>query len=181
MVKARTIIRQAGFTYIGLLIAFAVISVFMGATAQVWHTAMQREKERQLLFVGNEFRQAIALYFKSHGKAYPPSLEDLLKDPLQPTTKRYLRKIYHDPITGGTEWGFLQGPTGGIVGVHSLSDAQPLKIAGFSKADSSFEQAEKYSDWVFSYLPSQPQKIQPANTSSAPFTTLAPLKSLPGK
>ena len=51
--------RHAGFTYVGLLIAVAVLGVGLAAVGQVWSTAAAREKERELLFVGNQYRAAI--------------------------------------------------------------------------------------------------------------------------
>ena len=63
--------------------------------------------------------------------------------------RRYLRKIYRDPITGVAEWGLVKPDGNSIVGVYSLSDAEPLKQSGFSLADQSFEAKKKYSEWVF--------------------------------
>ena len=79
----------------------------------------QREKERELLFIGNQFRQAIERYYeRSPGelKKYPASLEELLKDNRFVTTQRHLRRIYRDPMTGNTEWGMVNAPEGGIMG-----------------------------------------------------------------
>ncbi len=46
------------------------------------------------------------------------------------------------------------GPEGGIMGgVHSLSEATPLKQTDFAYADRAFEGATKYSDWLFAYVP----------------------------
>lgn len=143
-------LRAMGFTYIGVLALVVIMGAVLGAVAEVWHTALQREKERELLFVGNQFRQAIGLYYRA-GKKYPTRLEDLLKDPRQPTTQRYLRKIYRDPITGKAEWGLVIGAQGEIIGVHSLSEDHPIKVSGFSAADRDFNGAKKYSDWIFSY------------------------------
>lgn len=44
-------------------------------------------------------------------------------------------------------------PEGGIVGVHSLSEATPIKSGNFGYGDESFEGKAKYSDWVFAYRP----------------------------
>jgi hypothetical protein len=46
---------------------------------------------------------------------------------------------------------------GGVVGVHSLSEAQPLKSANFSGADREFEGKLHYSEWVFYYQPNNPR------------------------
>lgn len=142
----------AGFTYIALLITIAIIGVILALTGEVWHMAMQREKERELLFVGDQFRRAIIQYSR-HTQAgsgrYPLNLEDLLKDMRTPNTQRYLRKIYIDPITGSSQWGLIKGPSGEIFGVYSLSEDEPVKKSNFSSVDASFEGKTKYSEWVF--------------------------------
>ncbi len=148
-----------GFTYLTLLLMIVVMGIVLGAAAEVWHTAVQREKERELLFIGNQFRTAITLYYRNHAK-FPHNLEDLLKDPQYAFTKRYLRKIYRDPITGASEWGVVRIADGGIVGVHSLSENHPVKIAGFGVAGNSFAGAVKYSDWVFAYRLHQAVPVQ---------------------
>jgi type II secretory pathway pseudopilin PulG len=98
--------RMRGFGYIGLLILVAMMSVALAGAGEVWHTAQQREKEQELLFAGGQFRRAIAQYYaNTPGKArhYPLQLEELLKDPRYPGVRRYLRKIYLDPMTGRAE------------------------------------------------------------------------------
>ena len=140
--------RCAGFTYIGLLILIAAMSLALTVVAQVWQTAQKRDKEEELLFVGNEIRRAIGMYV-ANAASYPHSLEDLLKDPGFPGVRRYLRKIYRDPVTGRAEWGLVKPDGNSVTGVYSLSDAEPLKQGGFSLADQSFEAKTKYSEWVF--------------------------------
>src|SRR3990170_6452118 len=77
---------QRGFTYLAMLLAVAVIGIGLAAAGQVWTTAAQREKEQQLLFVGNQYRRAIGLYHRNSpnqltpGVAYPKALKDLLED-----------------------------------------------------------------------------------------------------
>ena len=154
-----------GFTYLTLMLVIAVMATVLGATAEVWHTAVRREKERELLFVGNEFRKAIKSYFRDHAR-YPASLEDLLKDPLSPIPRRYLRKIYRDPMTGDSKWGLVQNADGGIMGVHSLSDAPPIKIARFGTDDSGFDGAVKYSAWMFVYTTPRYSRILNANQNA---------------
>ena len=148
--------KQNGFTYLAILFAIAIAGVVLSATGIDWSQAGQREKELELLFVGNQFRQAIALYYeKSPGavKHYPRTLNELLKDERQLGTQRYLRKIYLDPMTRKSDWGVDLAPDGGVMGVHSLSDAAPLKRTNFDYANQSFDGASKYSDWVFDYVP----------------------------
>jgi len=160
--------RAAGFTYIALLIGVAIIGIGLAATGVQWATVQKREKERQLLFIGGEFRRAIAQYAEKSGNPvtrYPFSLEDLLKDPRYPTTQRYLRKIYVDPMTGTKDWGLIKGPDGEIYGIFSQSDEAPLKMARFDLADSQFEGRVKYSEWVFMALRTTAQSSVPITTT----------------
>jgi type II secretory pathway pseudopilin PulG len=144
--------RAPGFTYIGLLILVALIGIGLSAVGQVWATMQQRDKEEELLFVGGQIRNALALYAANtpgNGERYPQRLDDLLKDSRYPGVRRYLRKIYRDPMTGSAEWGLVKTPTGTIAGVYSQSDRVPIKISQFNLADQSFEEKTKYSEWVF--------------------------------
>lgn len=143
---------ERGFTYIALLIFIAIMGVGLAATGEVWHMAMKREKEQELLFAGDQIRNAIIMYYNNApgpGARYPMSLDDLLKDPRYPETKRYLRKIYPDPVTNGSKWEYINGPNGEILGVHSTSEEEPAKKSNFSVADMEFEGKMKYSDWIF--------------------------------
>ena len=148
----RTQVAAAGFAYIALLILIAVMGVVLASAGESWYLAMQREKEKELLFAGDQFRRAFDQYYmhaQSASGRFPVSLDDLLKDPRAPDTQRYLRKIYNDPITGSPTWGLVKGPGGEIFGVYSLSEDEPLKKRNFSSADASFDGKMKYSDWVF--------------------------------
>lgn len=147
---------QRGFTYLTALFLVAIMSGGLALIGEVWHTSSLREKEAELLQIGNEYRNAVARYYLSGPqRQYPKNLSDLIRDPRQPGTVRYLRRIYPDPITGKEEWGFVKSADGGFAGVHSLSEASPLKTAGFAVRDAAFEGKAKYSDWQFVYAPPQ--------------------------
>src|SRR5205807_5336849 len=136
-----------------------------------------------LLSVGNQYRTAIQRYVLAGKAQYPRTLEDLLKDPRQPSVQRYLRKLYPDPITGKGEWGFVKGPDGGIGGVYSLSEDKPLKVAGFKLRDASLEGAQKYSDWKFVFSPAATATPAASATAtpaaSATATPAAPATATP--
>lgn len=145
-----------GFTYIALLIAIAVTGIGLAAVGPVSRTLQLREQERELLFVGEQFRRAIAAYYQgSPGglKQFPKKLEDLLRDNRYPGIRRHLRRIYVDPLTGTAKWGLVELPGVGITGVYSLSEAAPVKLANFPPLYGSFQSAKKHSDWKFVYVP----------------------------
>lgn len=152
----RTPAARRGFVYLTVLFAIAVVGLGISSYAVVWSQEAQREREKELLAVGAEFRRAIASYYdQSPGtvKRYPGRMEDLIFDSRYLTMKRHLRKIYVDPMTGLNRWGIVPAPDGGIMGVHSLSEKAPIKVAGFDAEDRDFENAKRYSDWRFVYVP----------------------------
>ncbi len=163
--------QQQGFTYLVLLFAVALAGAVLAATGIVWSHAGQREKETELLFVGNQFRQAIALYYqRTPGavKRYPEKIENLIEDRRYLTTQRYLRRLYADPMTGKAEWGLIMAPEGGIMGVFSLSAGKPIKSAGFAQAEETagFAKAASHANWRFAYVPVTPARAAPQ--ASAP-------------
>lgn len=157
---------QAGFTYMWVMAAVLVMGAVAGSTAEVWHTVQKREKERELLFIGQQFRLAIERYYLATPgriKQLPPGLDDLLRDPRYPGTRRYLRRIWRDPMTGETEWGLMRGVDGGIQGIYSLSEDVPLKVAHFDEGEQGFAEATNYTDWVFFYRPTGPMGPVPSS------------------
>lgn len=148
--------RRAGFTLLGLLIMLAVMGITTAASLRVGMLLQRRDAEQELLHIGGEFRRAVQTYYlmtPAGQKPYPNSLEELVKDPRFPQMVRHLRKIYPDPMTGKADWVPVVSPLGGIMGVHSRSDAQPIKIGNFSDADKDFAQQRKYAAWRFFYTP----------------------------
>ena len=157
-----------GFTYLAALLAIAVLGLGLAATGQLWHTVATRDREAELIWVGDHYRRAIERYYGNGPAQFPRSLADLLKDPRKPGVERYLRKLYFDPLTGGDRWGTVKAFDGGIMGVYSLAGGEPLKHAGFREADAAFAKARTYADWKFVYLPpAQPMPSGPT-TSAAP-------------
>ena len=160
--------RETGFTYLTVLFLVAFMGIGLGLTGEVWHTAVMRDREAQLLYVGNQYRRAIERYYVSGPRQYPRTTEDLLKDARKPNTERYLRKLYLDPISGKGEWGLVKAPDGGVIGVYSLSEDKPLKTSAFSLYNKDFEGAAKYSDWKFVYTPATAQQA-PLQPPGAPL------------
>ena len=155
--------RQRGFTYLLVLFFIATVAAGLAAVGELWSTSRQQERERELLFAGNAIRQAIGAYYLATPgivKQYPASLEHLLKDPRFPDTRRYLRRLYPDPVTDSPEWALIKAPQGGIMGIASASERAPLKRAGFLDPNRAFEEQAvrlndklRYRDWEFNYEP----------------------------
>lgn len=143
---------ESGFTYVGVLLLVAVVGIWLAATGTVWHLEVQREKERELLYIGNQFRDALDRYAAStvgSARRFPRRLEDLVLDERFAAKRRHLRRIYRDPMTGREEWGVIRTGDGQIIGVHSLSTEVPVKRANFALRDLAFTSKANYAQWVF--------------------------------
>lgn len=145
--------RQQGFTYLGLIILLAIIGMVGAAALKVDALLARAAAEQELLEEGAAFSAALDSYAAAtpEGKPpQPPSLQDLLKDTRFPSLKRHLRKIFVDPISGKAEWGITYlADKVGVVGIYSLSQAQPLKQANFDERFQNFENKTHYADWKF--------------------------------
>jgi len=171
--------RQAGFTYLTVMFIVAILLGGLAIVGETWETSARREKEAELLFIGNQYRRAIGLYYLATPgviKTYPRQIEDLLKDPRQPGTVRHLRKLFPDPMTG-KEFVVIKGADGGVQGVASSSDLAPLKVANFRVRDAIFEGAQKYSEWKFIHTP--PVAAAPAAAKPAASAASGPAGAAP--
>ena len=151
-----------GFLMVALLIAMAVVAIWMTAALPSWRQQAQREKEEDLIFRGEQYAMAIALYQNKNRGAFPPDIDILV-------SQRFLRKKWKDPVTGcdflpigtgvvtdsmncpkyakiGTTQP-LAAPTtptntaqAGIRGVRSQSPATSIKI---------YVQQQQHSQWPF--------------------------------
>jgi type II secretory pathway pseudopilin PulG len=176
--------RVAGFTYLTALFMIAIMSAGLALVGEMWETTARREREAELLYVGNQYRLAIQRYYLSGPQQYPRTFQDLLKDPRIPAPRRHLRQLYRDPVTGSNEWAIVKGPDGGIMGVYSKSEEAPLKVTNFRLRDRDFENAKKYADWKFVFVPTalgqQQRPGAPAPDAPAPGIPGAPAPALPG-
>ena len=146
--------RPSGLVLLALLIMLILVGVGALGAAEVWSTSLKREREAQLLFVGNQYRRAILDYWKmSPGRrGYPPSIDVLLTDNRFPNPVHHLRRVYRDPMTDTGEFEPIM-QSNAMVGVHSVSTDAPIKHAGFAAPYQQFESAESYTQWQFVFLP----------------------------
>lgn len=139
---------------LALLIMLILVGVGALAAAEVWSTTLKREREVQLMFVGNQYRRAIESYWKvSPGRrAYPPSIDVLLTDNRFPNPVHHLRRVYRDPMTETGEFEPVM-QANALIGVRSTSEDVPIKKAGFPQVYQQFENADTYAQWQFVFLP----------------------------
>jgi type II secretory pathway pseudopilin PulG len=170
-----------------LLVMLAVMAVLMSVAMPVYRQQARREKEAELVFRGEQYARAIALYRHRNAQipnALPPSIDVLVEG-------RYLRKKYKDPMTKDGEFMVISaaqqgtpGPQtnppvtnpgratmpplggraggtvgiGGIMGVRSKSEETSLR---------SYRGQTRYDQWQFTFnLANRPGGAMPmANTN----------------
>lgn len=134
-----------------VLFVVFLLSLAVLAAAEVERFSSQREREADLLFVGNAYSKALSEYAKHSPKTaatpFPDTLADLLQDPRVQVTTRYLRQLYPDPITASSDWGLVRDAKGGIRGIYSLSKEKPIRVAGLPIGLSG--SAKTYREWKF--------------------------------
>ena len=140
-------ISNRGFTLVGLAVIIAITGIVLATVARVHSTILKRDLAEELLFRGDEIKDAIDAYFKT-GNTYPRNFEELLKDPRGVNPKRHLRKVYKDPVTNG-EWELIKDKAERIIGEKSKSEKEPLKKDNFPEEYKAFTGKTKYSEWEF--------------------------------
>jgi type II secretory pathway pseudopilin PulG len=154
---------DGGYIMVVLLIGIAVSAVWMGAMLPAWRQQTVRQKEAELIFRGEEYARAIALYWRKNNQTLPTNFDTLV-------SQRYLRKKYLDPMTdkeflavggaspgtsspalGGRGTGPGSAPIGpsqfggraGISGVRSTSTATSIVV---------YRGQTSYSQFPFDYI-----------------------------
>lgn len=154
--RCENINNQNGFTYIGVLFLVLLMGITLTLASSLYAFKIQREKEKQLLFVGNQFRNAIKSYYeKTPGsvKQYPKNFNDLIDDNRFLSKQRHLRRVYTDPMTKQKIWGIIDSHNGRLMGVRSLSSDKVLKVSNFNQENIILNNKSTYSEWHFIYLP----------------------------
>ncbi len=146
-----------GFLMVALLIGMAVTAVWMSALLPTWRQQAQRQREDDLIFRGEQYARAIALFATKNNGALPTSIDDLVQ-------QRYLRRKWKDPMTGkdfmllGSGAVTTPGP-GRAGGTPSPPQTSGLAAAGIrgvysESTDTSiriYNNAQQYNQWIFDY------------------------------
>lgn len=88
---------ETGFAMAGLLVSVFIVSLMMAMALPVWHHAAKREREAELIFRGEQYARAVALWQRQRPGSTPPDLDTLVE-------QRYLRKKYRDPMAEDGEF-----------------------------------------------------------------------------
>ena len=72
---------------VALLVALSIMGIMLSVALPAWNTRARREKETELIFRGQQYARAIALFQRKYGNASPPTIDVLI-------TEHFLRKKY---------------------------------------------------------------------------------------
>ena len=130
---ARRNAAERGYAMAALLVAIAVMGVLMSVAMPVWRHQVQRENEAELVFRGEQYARAIALFQRKLPGTFPPNIDLLVQ-------QKFLRKKYKDPMTEDGEFqvlyagaqmtGATQGGQAGARGTGSGSVTAPVVRPG---------------------------------------------------
>ena len=82
-------------------------------------------------------------------------MKELLVDRCFAGRRPHIRKLYDDSMARGEDrqWRLIRGKDGGIVGVASKSEDEPLKQSNFTREQAYLASAKSYAEWEFVYKP----------------------------
>jgi hypothetical protein len=119
--------REGGYAI--LLVLFFATLMLLGTMAIAPNilTDARREKEKELVWRGNQYKRGIKMYYRKLSK-FPTSLEDLSKPQLG--NVRFMRQSYKDPMNNKDgSWRLIYvGPAGQLIG--SLKPRRALQLTG---------------------------------------------------
>ncbi len=165
--------RNEGYTIVMLLIAAFILALGLLVAVPVWQTQIQRENEEELIFRGKQYVEAIRLYQRKNPGQFPKTLQELYE-------KRYLRRLYPDPMTKTGKWDVIlqqerlapgkrpPGQSGGLqllvapeVNLSSIGNPRILGVVSSSpkKSFRLYNEEDAYDKWLFYY--GQDPKVKP--------------------
>jgi type II secretory pathway pseudopilin PulG len=110
---------EGGYALLIVMMLAVVLLISLTAALPNVYTQGQREKEEELIFRGNQYARAIAL-FRRQFKRYPASVKELI----QTNGIRFLRREYPDPMSKKGKWRFIHADANGTP-LDSLTLARP--------------------------------------------------------
>jgi type II secretory pathway pseudopilin PulG len=105
-----------------LLVSMSIVALLMTAAMPVWKQMVQREKEEELVFRGQQYVHAITLYGRKFANTQPPSVDVLVQ-------QRFLRKKYKDPITND-DFQLILAAAQGAPGAGAQAGSQQTNARG---------------------------------------------------
>ena len=108
-------VQARGFTYIGLMFAIAVLGITLATVGVVWSTQIRRDKEAELLWIGDQYRMAIGS-LPQRGRAVSAGPHRSARGQAFSGRAPVPAQAFPDPMTGQMDWELIPAPGSGIMG-----------------------------------------------------------------
>ena len=92
--------KRDGYAMAALLVGLATMAILLSVAMPTWKQMVQREKEAELVFRGQQYARAIGLFQRKYAAAFPPDVDTLVR-------QKFLRKKYKDPMVPDGEFQVL--------------------------------------------------------------------------
>ena len=89
---------ENGYNLVVLIVAITVMNILVAASLPLWSSAIQRDKEEELIFRGLQYAEAIRV-FQNKQSRLPVRLEELIE-----AEPRAIRQLWKDPMTEDGKW-----------------------------------------------------------------------------
>jgi hypothetical protein len=101
---------EAGYILLIVMMMATLLLISLAAAAPSIYVEGKREKEKELIFRGEQYAMAI-IRFHQQFKRYPTSVKELLHT----NNMSFLRQAYPDPMTRSGKWRFIHATANGII------------------------------------------------------------------
>jgi len=153
---------DGGFVLVALLIAMAVAAIWLGTMLPAWRQQAVRQREADLVFRGQQYARAIALYYVNDNCTLPQNVDILV-------SRHYLRKKWKDPIANDDFVPLVAGMAASPAGAGGTPStparpavpglaggSQLVGLYGVSSKDTDmsimlYQNQQQYSLWSFRY------------------------------
>ncbi len=92
--------RAPGYVLIMLLFLITAMAIGLMVAVPVWQTQIQREKEKELIFRGKQYVEAVKLFQLKKPGTFPRALDELVKE-------KCIRRLFKDPMTPEGTWNII--------------------------------------------------------------------------
>lgn len=101
---------EAGYVLLLVMMMATLLLISLAAAAPSIYVEGQREKEKELIFRGEQYARAIELFHTKFHR-YPISVKELLHT----DNLSFLRQRFRDPMAGNGKWRFIHATANGII------------------------------------------------------------------
>ena len=101
---------ESGYILLIVMMMATLLLISLAAAVPSIYVEGQREKEKELIFRGEQYARAIMLFHQKFNR-YPTSVKELLHT----NNLSFLRQAYPDPMSKSGKWRFIHATANGII------------------------------------------------------------------